>query len=134
MRRGLLFLLGLALLVAASTALASGPPLTGWLGISNAVSRMGFVTGEGIADPAALTLQWTAQVDGNVTAQPLVLRDVPNAGDRTVYVVTSRGLVYAINENGYAIAKRQLGTMTLPDCPWLPGNHYGITGTPTIDA
>jgi outer membrane protein assembly factor BamB len=23
--------------------------------------------------------------------------------------------------------------MTLPNCPWLPGNRYGITGTPTVD-
>jgi outer membrane protein assembly factor BamB len=133
MRRGLLPLLGLALLVTTSAAFAAGPRLSGWLSFGNSVSRTGFVAEQSVVDPSALHLLWTAQVDGAVTAQPLVLRDVPNAGDRTVYIVTNRGSVWAINQNGYAIAKRTLGTMTLPNCSYLPGNRFGITGTPTLD-
>ena len=46
-----------------------------------------------VADPAKLNLVWSLQVDGVVTAQPLVVRDMPNPGDRTIYVVTADGYV-----------------------------------------
>jgi outer membrane protein assembly factor BamB len=132
--RRLLVLAVVAMLGLVPASLAAPTPLTGWLTFSNSAARTNYLPpSAGIADPSLLTFQWSTQTDGTVTAQPLVVRDLPNPGDRTVYVVTAEGFVEGINQNGYVIAKTQLGHMTLPTCSWLPGNHYGITGTPVVD-
>lgn len=123
----------LALLVGVAAAGGVGPPVTGWLTFSDSTARTNFVAAQTVGDPSKLSLVWTQQVDGFVTAQPLVVRDVPNGGDRTTYVATAAGSIYAINQNGYTIAKRTLGHMKLPDCAYFPKPTYGITGTPTID-
>jgi outer membrane protein assembly factor BamB len=135
-RYRLLALAALAALFLVPTTLAGAtePPLTGWLNFSGSAARTNFLPAEfGVPDPTALNLLWATQVDGIVTAQPLVVHDLPTPGELTVFVVTGNGYVEGINQNGYIISKRQLGHMRLATCAWLPGNNYGITGTPEID-
>jgi outer membrane protein assembly factor BamB len=131
-----LALAALAALVLVPTTLAgsAATPISGWLSFSNSLTRTNFLPAQyGIADPSALKLLWATQVDGVVSAQPLVVRDIPNPGDLSVYIVTGNGNVEVLNQNGYVVAKRQLGHMFLKQCTVLPGSNYGITGTPVID-
>src|SRR5262245_32871743 len=134
-RRGLLALAVLAALALVPATLAAPPsPLTGWLQFGNDVTRTNYVpAASAIVDPGALHYLWSRQVDGTVTAQPLVVRDMPNPGDLMIYVVTADGYVEGINQNGFIVLKRRVGSITLPTCSWLPGNHYGVTGTPALD-
>lgn len=133
MRRNLLVLLALLFVLPVGTVAAAGAPLTGWLTFSNSTARTNFVSEQTVGDPSKLNLVWTLQLDGFVTAQPLVVRDFPNPGDRTTYVATAAGSIYAINQNGYAIAKAKLGHMKLSSCAYFPTPDYGVTGTPVID-
>src|SRR6188472_3405776 len=103
MRRRSLLLLAPLLLLVVGVAAADGvgPPVTGWLTFSNSTARTNFVSEQTVGDPSKLSLVWTLQLDGIVTAQPLVVRDVPNGGDRTTYLATAAGSIYAVNQNGY---------------------------------
>ena len=71
--------------------------------------------------------------DPVVTSQALVVRDVPEPGRKTIYVGTSTGVLYALDDGGFERARVQLGALELPDCQWLPDGRYGITGTPAVD-
>ena len=73
---------------------------------------------------------WTAGVDGDVYASPLIV-------DRRVIVATENNTVYALDlESGVTAWSRHLGTpvaaATLP-CGNI-GPVTGITGTPAADA
>jgi len=124
------------LLVTALVALASAAPahaaVSGWITFANHPSRIGFVS-QGIADPASLRELWSIHLDGRVTTQVLVARDVPAPGETTAYVATSKGVLYALDGSGQVRASRQLGFMHLEDCEFLPDGEFGITGTPAID-
>jgi hypothetical protein len=65
-----------------------------------------------------------------VSAQALIAQDVPSPGLRTVYVATSKGVLYALAENGYVRWRVDLGQLERV-CQQIDG--YGVTGTPAID-
>src|SRR5215831_13775881 len=134
MRRRFLVAAAVAALALVPLAVAQPTlPLTGWLQFGNDVTRVGYLPAQaGPADPAALQYLWSSQVDGTVTAQPLVVRNMPEPGSTMIYVVTADGWVEGLNQNGFIVLKRQLGHMILPSCSILPGSHYGITVTPAL--
>ncbi|HST25621.1 MAG TPA: PQQ-binding-like beta-propeller repeat protein, partial [Gaiellaceae bacterium] len=66
------------------------------------------------------------------TTQPLVARNVPRAGDTTVYVETAAGFVYALAADGYVRWRVDLGRLTFDPCQVIP-DGFGVTGTPVID-
>jgi hypothetical protein len=70
------------------------------------------------------------QLPGAITTQPLVLHDVPEVGQTTVYVETSNGTVAALAPNGFVRWQVELGQLANP-CPQLDG--WGVTGTPVAD-
>ena len=119
-------------LAALALAAPAGASVSGWLTFGGDSSRAGFVE-EGIADPASLREIWATKLDGRITTQVLVARNVPAPGNVTFYVGTSKGVLYALNENGFERARRQLGFMRLKNCEFLPDGEFGITGTPAID-
>lgn len=109
-------------------ALKAPPPISGWLTFGNGVARTGATTAA--LDPRTLHPNWFRATDGMVTAQPLVARNVPAAGQQTAYVETNLGRVIAYAPNGYVRWQRTLGA--LPNsCPQLAA--WGIVGTPVID-
>jgi sugar lactone lactonase YvrE len=73
---------------------------------------------------------WYTPISGRVSAQALVAQDVPGPGLRTVYVATSKGVIYALAENGYVRWRVDLGQLERV-CQQIDG--YGVTGTPAID-
>jgi hypothetical protein len=105
------------------------PPLTGWLTYGNAATRAGDAS-RGLS-ASSLRPAWFADVEGMVTTQPLVARNVPSAGRSTVFVGLSSGSVEALAPNGYVRWSANLGV--IPNrCDQLP--TWGVTGTPVIDA
>jgi hypothetical protein len=129
-RRAGLLLLALAGALLLGRAGAAGPPaVSGWLAYGNGLSRPS-------ATPARLSLhprvRWSRKLQGRVTTQALVARGVPSAGQSTVYVATSAGLVYALRPDGRVRWRVQLGRITKHPCPQIDG--YGVTGTPVLDA
>ena len=73
---------------------------------------------------------WYTPVSGRISSQALVAQDMPVPGSRTVYVATSKGVVYALAENGYVRWRVELGQLNRV-CQQIDG--YGVTGTPAID-
>jgi len=73
---------------------------------------------------------WYAPVSGRITSQALVAQDIPSPGLRTVYVATTKGVVYALAENGYIRWRVELGQLERI-CAQIDG--YGVTGTPVVD-
>jgi hypothetical protein len=80
--------------------------------------------------PSALRPAWYTPVSGRITSQALVAENVPAPGQRTVYVATSKGIVYALGENGYIRWRVELGQLDRI-CQQIDG--YGVTGTGVID-
>jgi hypothetical protein len=105
------------------------PPVTGWLTYGASVTRTGETSAR--LAPATLRSSWFADVDGMVTTQPLVARNVPTAGQTTIYFGVSSGLFEAVAPNGYVRWSAHLGVIP-HSCPQLP--TWGVTGTPVIDA
>src|SRR5262245_26322026 len=100
----------------------------GWLTYGNDPARTSMT--ETSLLPSALRPAWYTPVSGRISSQPLVAQDVPAPGMRTVYVATSKGVVYALGENGYIRWRVELGQLDRV-CPQIDG--YGVTGTPVID-
>ncbi len=107
---------------------AAPPPVTGWLTFGGGSGRPGATA----ASVGALRSAWFAPLPGTVTTQPLVVRNVPRAGDLTVYVGTASGFVYALAGNGYVRWRADLGRLTDSACPQIP-DGFGVTGTPVVD-
>ncbi len=104
------------------------PPLTGWLTFGDDAARTGSAATP--VDPRSLRPKWFRETDGMVTAQPLVVRNVPDAGQETAYVATNAGRVIAYAPNGYVRWQRMLGA--LPNsCDQLA--DWGVVGTPVVD-
>ena len=80
--------------------------------------------------PSALRPAWYTPVSGRISSQALVAENVPAAGQRTLYVGTSKGVVYALGENGYIRWRVELGQLDRI-CQQIDG--YGVTGTGVID-
>jgi hypothetical protein len=105
---------------------AQGAP--GWLAYGNDAPRTSFT--DTSLSPPSLRPAWYAPISGRVSSQALVAQDVPAAGQKTVYVATTRGMVYALAENGYVRWRVDLGQLERV-CQQIDG--YGVTGTPAID-
>ncbi len=115
---------------ALSRQAAQGPsPVTGWLTFGGGNGRLGATT----SAVGALRTSWFSPLSGTVTTQPLVARNVPRAGDATVYVGTAAGIVYALAANGYVRWRVDLGRFTNTACPQIP-DGWGVTGTPVVDS
>jgi hypothetical protein len=99
-----------------------------WLTYGNDAQRSS-ATGTPLSPPS-LRPAWYTPVSGRVSSQALVAQDVPAPGRRTVYVATSKGVVYALAENGYIRWRVELGQLDRI-CQQIDG--YGVTGTPAID-
>lgn len=80
--------------------------------------------------PPSVRPAWYTPIAGRISSQALVAQDMPSPGRRTVYVTTSKGLVYALAENGYVRWRVELGQLDRV-CQQIDG--YGVTGTPAID-
>jgi len=125
-------LLAAALVAMAGVVVASGahrldePP--GWLVYGNDAQRSG--VSADTAPARILRPLWTRRLGGQITAQPLVVRDFPSPGRSTIVVGTSRGTVYALDDRGRALWHVRYGRAR-STCLQLAG--YGITGTPAID-
>ena len=83
-----------AALLAGAAGAGSRPPPSGWLTYGADVGRGGSVAAPAV--PAAARLIWSRKLAGRITAQPLVVDDVPAPGRRTVYAATSAGRVVAL--------------------------------------
>jgi PQQ-like domain len=108
---------------------AGAQVITGeWLTYGNDLPRTS-ATGTPLSPPS-LRPAWFTPLSGRVSSQALVAQDVPAPGRRTVYVATSKGVVYALAENGYIRWRVELGQLDRI-CQQIDG--YGVTGTPVID-
>jgi outer membrane protein assembly factor BamB len=85
---------------------------------------------EASLSPTELRPAWYRPVSGRISSQALVAEHVPAVGQRTVYVATSTGVVYALGENGYIRWRVELGQLDRI-CQQIDG--YGVTGTGVID-
>ncbi len=106
---------------------ATHPPVAGWLSFGGGPQRLGYTP----SPVASSRFAWFYPVPSTVTTQPLVARNVPRAGDLTVYVGSADGTVYAFAPNGYLRWRRELGHL-VHSCPQIP-DGWGVTGTPVID-
>ena len=107
------------------TASATG---ANWPEYDGNPARTGVATGVPAAGP--LTTAWSAQLDGAVYGQPLVVGD-------EVIAATENDSVYALNRvTGKAIWRTNVGTPVPRSALHGCGNIFplGITGTPVYDA
>jgi outer membrane protein assembly factor BamB len=122
--------LAAALLAAAVAASAGGraddPP--GWLVYGNDAGRSGAASE---STPHRLRALWTRRLGGQITAQPLVVPDLPAPGRSTVIATTSEGTVFALDASGRELWHVRYGAAR-SSCRQLP--RYGLTGTPAVDA
>jgi len=116
---------GLAALAAVAIVLSGhaqqAPP--SWSTYGNRPERHNFAS----TGPAPPLARWRVHLDGGILTQPLVVRD---GGTTFVYVGTTRGSVYALDETGRIRWRVELESID-HDCPQLP--RYGVTGTPVVD-
>ncbi|HJU15207.1 MAG TPA: PQQ-binding-like beta-propeller repeat protein [Stellaceae bacterium] len=117
---------------------SSPPPPTGsdWPTVDHDPTRTGNATGESVISPSnvsQLALQWSAPVDGKVTAQPIFVSSVLAGGmTRDVVIVATAGnSVYALDAmTGAQIWRRNFGA---PDGTGeIPGG-FGIAAAPVVD-
>ncbi len=107
---------------------AAAAPAGGWLVYGNDLPRTSAT--DTSLSPPSVRPAWYSPVSGRISAQALVAQDLPLPGRRTVYVATSKGVVYAMAENGYIRWRVELGQLDRI-CQQIDG--YGVTGTPAID-
>ena len=118
----------LVLLLLVVSGGAAAQPSGGWLTYGNDPARSS-ATDAALSPPSVRPASY-APISGRVSAQALVAQDVPSPGLRTVYVATSKGVLYALAENGYVRWRVDLGQLERV-CQQIDG--YGVTGTPAID-
>ena len=129
MRRVARVLSGAAIvLLLAGAGRASEQPVGGWLVYGNDPARSS-ATAVSLSTHSVRPA-WYAPVAGRISSQALVADGLPAAGRRTVYAATSKGVVYALSENGYVRWRVELGQLERV-CGQIDG--YGVTGTPAID-
>ena len=71
----------------------------GWLTYGNDPARE--LHDRGVALPTELRPAWYTPVSGRISSQALSPRTFRRPASERVYVATSRGVVYALGENGY---------------------------------
>jgi hypothetical protein len=121
-------LLAVALVLLLAGRGASAQSSSGWLVYGNDLARSSST--DTSLSPASVRPAWFTPIAGRVSAQALVAQDVPGPGQRTVYVATSKGVLYALAENGYVRWRADLGQLERV-CQQIDG--YGVTGTPAIE-
>ena len=121
-------MLAVALVLLLAGSGASAQSSSGWLVYGNDLARTSFT--DASLSPTSVRPAWYTPISGRVSSQVLVAQDVPGPGQRSVYVATTRGLVYALAENGYVRWRVDLGQLERV-CQQIDG--YGVTGTPVID-
>ncbi|SFK30337.1 PQQ-binding-like beta-propeller repeat protein [Methylocapsa palsarum] len=117
---------------------SSTPPPAGsdWLTYGHDPQRSGNAAGETLITPASvknLALQWSAVVDGKVTAQPVFVSAarVVGAMHDLIVVATAGNSIYALDaSNGAQLWRMNFGAPSNPGS--IPGG-FGINGTPVID-
>jgi hypothetical protein len=128
------------LTIAVTLNITTAPPPTepgDWLTIEHDPARLGFASDEttlSTSNAADLTLQWTATVDGAVTAQPLFVGAIPINGQThdVVIAATSGNSIYALDAAaGTFLWKTNLGTPQTANCVYSQG--FGVSGAPVID-
>ena len=102
-------------------------PLSGWLVYGNGAARHGYTADA--AGPAAVEA-WRRRLNGAILTQALVVRGVPSRRERTVYVGTAAGSVYALAADGRVRWRADLGRVE-HTCRQL--DEYGVIGTPVVD-
>ena len=107
---------------------ADAQSTAGWIAYGNDAARTSFT--DASLSPTSVKPAWYTPISGRVSSQALVAQDVPSPGLKTVYVATTRGIVYALAENGYVRWRVDLGQLERV-CQQIDG--YGVTGTPAID-
>jgi hypothetical protein len=107
---------------------AAAQPPGGWVVFGNDHLRSSSTAAS--LPPRTLKPAWITPLSGRATGQALVAQGVPSPGQRTVYVATNKGVVYALAENGYIRWRVELGQLERV-CAQVDG--YGVTGTPGID-
>src|SRR4029079_15793658 len=107
---------------------AGAPGSAAWVSYGNDAARTSFT--DTSLNPPSVRPAWFTPISGRGSSQALVAQDVPAAGQKTVYVATTRGIVYALAENGYVRWRVDLGQRERV-CQQIDG--YGVTGTPAID-
>ncbi len=120
--------LAVALVLLLGGSGASAQSSSGWLVYGNDLARSSST--DTSLSPPSVRPAWFTPISGRVSAQALVAQDVPGPGQRTVYVATSKGVLYALAENGYVRWRVELGQLERV-CQQIDG--YGVTGTPAID-
>ena len=120
--------LAVALVLLLAGSGASAQSSSGWLVYGNDLARSSST--DTSLSPPSVRPAWYTPISGRVSAQALVAQDVPGPGQRTVYVATSKGVLYALAENGYVRWRVELGQLERV-CQQIDG--YGVTGTPAID-
>ena len=120
--------LAVALVLLLGGSGASAQTSSGWLVYGNDPARSSST--DTSLSPPSVRPAWYTPISGRVSAQALVAQDVPGPGQRTVYVATSKGVLYALAENGYVRWRVDLGQLERV-CQQIDG--YGVTGTPAID-
>jgi PQQ-like domain len=107
---------------------AHAQPFAGWIAYGNDLARSSSTATA--LPPKVLRPAWYTPISGRVSSQVLVAQDVPSPGRRTIYVATTKGVVYALADNGYVRWRVELGQLER-FCSQIDG--YGVTGTGGID-
>jgi outer membrane protein assembly factor BamB len=118
---------------------SSTPPPAGsdWPTYGHDQQRSGNAAGESLITRSSvndLALQWSASVDGKVTAQPLFISSVQVGGTtrNVVVVATASNSIYALDaSNGAQLWRMNFGA-PLAGKGAIPGG-FGISGAPVID-
>jgi polyvinyl alcohol dehydrogenase (cytochrome) len=115
--------------VSSTPASATSTPVTGSAADWSTYDRTPGRSGVSVSTPApgAVKFSWSAQVDGAVYAQPLIIGS-------TVIIATENDSVYALNAaNGKVRWSRHLATPVPSGLPCGDILPSGITGTPVAD-
>jgi hypothetical protein len=117
---------------------SSTPPPGGsdWLTYGHDPQRSGNAAGESLITPSSvknLALQWSAKVDGKVTAQPLFVSAVQVVGGThdVVVVATASNSIYALDaSSGSQLWRINFGA---PSGVGVVPGGFGISAAPVID-
>jgi outer membrane protein assembly factor BamB len=111
----------------ATTPQTAAPGAQDWTTYHHDPARSGIAPG--VPSPGRLAKAWSAQLDGAVYGQPLVI-------GQTVVAATEGDSVYGLDRStGRVLWHRNLGTpVPLSDLPCGNIDPLGITGTPVYDA
>jgi outer membrane protein assembly factor BamB len=121
------------------TSSTSAPGVaTEWLTFGGNVQRWGYNGAESALTPATvpnLRRLWTAHLGGAITSTVVMVSHVQVVGRWVDLLVlgSGDGGVYGVDAStGAVVWRRHLGTVATR-CPFMPGERFGVSGTPAID-